>query len=309
MSLVFLSVVICTRNRANELNYSLQFVTEQAKKFTDVEVIIIDNGSTDNTKEVVAKISKENKLRTRYFYEPVAGLCHARNKGRETARGKVLAYIDDDVRISRQWMANLRQHFIEKRSDCLGGKVTVQLGGEIPFKSIQNMLWFFGETDFGNETKEYTSTDRMQYPIGCNMAFTTNVFDTVGGFNTDLDFYFDETDFFRRVKQNDFRILYVPGVEVEHFIPVERLTKKEMRNKTFSVGKGAAAFWLLSNPNFVQWLKKVGLQSGKIFYHSFGYIIKPCFGKFFALWFNCGYVSQLLKEKRKHYFSSKYDDY
>ena len=299
MSSVFLTIIICTRNRASELNHCLPLVVEQAKMFTDVEVLVIDNGSEDNTKNIVENLSKEHNFEIRYICEPIVGLCQARNRGRQESRGKVLAYTNDDIRINRDWVANIRQHFLERRSDCLGGKVTVRFEGEAPIKSFREMLWFFGETDFGNETREYQATDRMQYPIGCNMAFTTDVFDAVGGFDTIYKLYFDETDFFRRVRQKNFKILYVPDVEIEEFVPADRLTVRELKKKTCLLGKGAAIYWLLTTPTFTQRIKKVALIKIKIFYHLFRYLIKPDFGKFFALWFNYGYITQLFKVVEK----------
>lgn len=191
----FLSIIICTRNRANELDECLDLVVRQAKAFADVEVLVVDNGSTDATKDVVENVSKVFNFQVRYIWEPTVGICQARNRGRAESHGKVLAYIDDDVRVKNQWVTHVRQHFIEKRSDCLGGKVSVRLGGEVPFKSVQGMLEFFGEIDYGKEIREFQATDWLPYPIGCNMAFTTDVFDAVGGFHTAFKLYGDETDF------------------------------------------------------------------------------------------------------------------
>lgn len=299
MSSVFLTIIICTRNRADEVNDCLVLVTKQAKLFNDIEVVVVDNGSADNTKDVVKNISGEFDFIIRYIYEPIFGLCQARNRGREIAGGKVLAYIDDDVRIGNEWIAQIRQHFIEKRSDCLGGKVCVRLGGKMPLKSSPELHWFFGETDYGDQTREYRESDRVPYPVGCNMAFTTDVFDAVGGFNTNLKLYFDETDFFRRVKQKKFKMLYVPEVKVEQFIPADRLKRRELRKKTYLLGKGAAIFWLLTAPSFAQQIKKIGLIKVKVFYHFFRYLIKPDFGKFFALWFNFSYIVQLFRQIKK----------
>lgn len=295
MSSVFLSVIVCTKNRADELECCLPLVIEQANAFSDVELVVVDNGSVDNTKNTVKRISKEHNFRILYAYEPVAGLCQARNRGRKEAHGKVLAYIDDDVRIKDRWVQNIRKHFLERRSDCLGGKVTVRLGGEVPIKGAQQMLWFFGETDLGIESREYMGTDRIQYPAGCNMAFKADVFDAVGGFDTSLKYYFDETEFFRRVGRYDFKVLYVHDVEVEQFIPVARLTKDELRRKTNLLGNGAAIFWNLSNPGVVPWAKRFGICTLKSVYHLLSYIINPTFGKFFAFWFNYGWIRQLLK--------------
>lgn len=294
---VFLSVIVCTKNRANELMGCLPLVIEQAKEFSDVEVLVVDNGSIDNTKDIVQLVSEAHNYGIHYVYEAVDGLCRARNRGRKEARGKVLAYIDDDVRIKDQWVLNIRQHFLESRSDILGGKVTVRLGGEVPIKGAHQMLWFFGETDLGNELQEYKVTDSGRYPPGCNMALRDYVFDTVGGFDTYIKYYFDETDFFRRVGQHDFKVSYAPNVEVEQFIPVERLTKEELRRKTYLLGKGAAMFEDLSDPGVLPWAKRLGISCVKSIYHLLRYVANPSFGKFFAFWFNYSSTVQHIRFK------------
>jgi glycosyltransferase involved in cell wall biosynthesis len=161
--------------------------------FSDVEVIVIDNGSTDNTKEVVNGLAAESRDCVRYVFEPIAGLCQARNRGRSEAKGSVLAYIDDDVVVGDEWVKRVRQHFIEQKSDCLGGRVTATLDGELAFQMDDSMLWFFQATSFGDKPRDL---EYPEHPIGCNMAFTTEVFDAVGGFETALKLYATKLTFF-----------------------------------------------------------------------------------------------------------------
>ena len=299
MESIYLSIVVCTLNRADELRCCLPLVIAQAISFDDVEILVVDNGSIDNTKDTVQSLSREHAFELRYIYESDAGLCQARNRGRKQARGQVLAFIDDDVRIKDGWIHNIRQHFMEARSDCLGGRVKVRLAGKVPIKGAEEMLWFFGETDLGAESREYHTSDAIQYPVGCNMAFNVCVFDTVGGFNTSLKYYFDETDFFRRVRQKEFSVLYAPDVEVEQHIPVERLTKGALLAKTRLLGIGAAQFRMLSGPSPALWTKFLVDCSVKSAYHFLMYIFNPTFGTFFALWFNYSCARHLVKMKLK----------
>ncbi len=127
------------------------------------------------------------------------------------------------------------------------------------------------------------------------MAFTTDVFDKVGGFHTAFKLYGDEKDFFQRIKQKDVKILYTPNLEVEQYIPIERLTKRELRHKSYLHGKGFAMSWLLSSPSFIQRVIKLGWYSFKVFLLSLIYLLKPNFRRFFILWFYCGNIVQLFK--------------
>jgi len=289
---VMLSVIICSRNRAHEIVNCLPGVAEQAKNFSDVEVIIVDNGSTDNTKEVVQQMSASLQYPFNYIFEPIAGLCQARNRGRQEAKGTVLAYLDDDAILKDGWVERIRKHFSEKKSDCLGGKVSIELGGEMPFVFEENMHWFFMASNLGEQPRPLV---HPEHPTGCNMAFTTDVFDAISGFNTNLKLYGDETDFFRRVNEKKFSVYYDPAVEVSQFIPKERLTKEDLKDKSYKWGKGAATLWMLSNRETLPRVKQIISFFAKTCYMHFKNLFKADFGKFFTLWYSRGYLSQLFK--------------
>ena len=79
MQNIFLSVVVCTRNRADELMNCLPELAKQAEEFSDVEVVVVDNASTDNTREVVSKLSAGPDSPLQYSYEARSGRWRARN--------------------------------------------------------------------------------------------------------------------------------------------------------------------------------------------------------------------------------------
>jgi glycosyltransferase involved in cell wall biosynthesis len=289
---IFLSIIICSRNRAHEIINCLPGVAEQAKAFSDVEVIVVDNGSTDNTPEVVQQFTASLHYSFRYIAEPIAGLCQARNRGRAEAKGTVLAYIDDDAILKDKWVERIRHHFLEQKSDCLGGKVSVELGGEMPFRFDDNMHWFFMASNLGEQPRPLI---HPEHPTGCNMAFTTKVFDAIGGFNTNLKLYGDETDFFRRVYEKKFSVYYDPAVEVGQFIPAERLTKKELKDKSYKWGTGAATTWLLKGASGIARSKKIVEFTGRTVYIAVMHKLRGNFGGFYTYWYNRGYLAKLLK--------------
>ena len=85
------SVIIPTFNRESTLKDSINSVLNQTYK--DIEVILVDDGSTDNTKQIVSEINDE---RLKYYYKENAGACAARNDGVKFARGKYIAFHDSD---------------------------------------------------------------------------------------------------------------------------------------------------------------------------------------------------------------------
>ena len=92
---VQISAVVCTHNRAAYLRKALQSLVDQTMAQELYEIIVVDNASTDGTKQVVSEYSGASNLRC--LYEPVIGLSRARNTGWGNARGEYVAYLDDDA--------------------------------------------------------------------------------------------------------------------------------------------------------------------------------------------------------------------
>ena len=138
-----------------------------------------------------------------------------------------------------------------------------------------------------------------EHPIGCNMAFTTKVFDAIDGFNTNLKLYGDETDFFRRVFEKGFTVYYDPSVEVSQFIPAERLTMNELKEKSYKWGKGSATHWLLKTNSTPKRLLKVTEFTGRTIYMGIMSKLRGNFGGFYTYWYNRGYLAQLFKGLEK----------
>ncbi|MBX2864275.1 MAG: glycosyltransferase family 2 protein, partial [Leptolyngbyaceae cyanobacterium MAG.088] len=93
MAELSISAIICTHNRDQYLGAAIDSLLAQT--LHDIEIIVVDNGSTDSTAEVVQPRLSDSRLR--YVYEPTLGLSMARNKGANTANGDILAYLDDDA--------------------------------------------------------------------------------------------------------------------------------------------------------------------------------------------------------------------
>jgi glycosyltransferase involved in cell wall biosynthesis len=98
------SVVIATRDRAHALERALLSLGGQigAPQF---EVIVVDNGSTDSTREVVDRAVEASRVPVRYVYEPEPNRAKARNRGIEVAGGHLVIFCDDDVVVPPGWLA------------------------------------------------------------------------------------------------------------------------------------------------------------------------------------------------------------
>ena len=119
-----ISVIIVTRNRADELKKCLNSLVRQTKKSD--EVIIVDNNSFDGTSNAVVNFS--NLLPIKYIFEPRIGIPIARNTGLKKAKYDIIAFIDDDCIAKEDWIENIISiHMQEKSITCIQGKTICTL--------------------------------------------------------------------------------------------------------------------------------------------------------------------------------------
>ncbi len=135
---LFISVVIATRNRAESLKDTLASLTGQSRQAD--EVIVVDNGSSDHTREVVTSFRDMSNIS--YVYEAVKGIPHARNTGIQEAKGDIVVFIDDDCVAEEDWLKNLEIPFIrDPNIGVVGGEITYYKIGESRLEAfyIENM--------------------------------------------------------------------------------------------------------------------------------------------------------------------------
>lgn len=124
---LFISVVVITLNRAQSLRETLGSLVRQTRQ--PDEVVVVDNGSTDNTKEVV--LSFKDRLNITYVYERQRGIPYARNAGIENTTKDIIAFIDDDCVADRNWLKYLEIPFIkDSHIGVVGGEVAYLKGGQ-----------------------------------------------------------------------------------------------------------------------------------------------------------------------------------
>ncbi len=123
---IIYTVAICTRNRAALLNRTLGILTKQVLRFSDTEIIVVDNNSSDNTAEVVAYFPD-----VRYLLEEKLGIAWGRNRAAKDGYGKWLLYVDDDAFPIPEWFQVMRQT-IENATPPLHSVADVQNGSLPP---------------------------------------------------------------------------------------------------------------------------------------------------------------------------------
>src|SRR5882762_1539701 len=103
-----ITVVVCTYNRCQTLKKTIESVAAQTlSQSLGWEILVVDNNSSDETRQVVENFRRHHPERFHYLFEPQQGISYARNAGIRHAQGEILAFIDDDETAETGWLQNL----------------------------------------------------------------------------------------------------------------------------------------------------------------------------------------------------------
>ncbi len=229
-----LSVIICTHNRAPQLERCLQEFKETHPFPMSWELIVVDNNSSDDTKAVLQNFSKSAPFRVRYVFEGRQGLSHARNKGIAETTGSIIAFTDDDCLVERQWASTIIREFSADPSlAVLGGRV-------VPDDSKGQPA---GTRAFPDRKQLTSFPEIFRYMIGCNMAFSRKVFEGVGGFDPRLGKgtslgSAEDLDLLYRALKKQLAIVYVPEAVVVHAHGRASMSSLQQVNDEYAKGRG-----------------------------------------------------------------------
>ena len=182
--MALISAIICTHNRDNYLGAAIDSLLAQDFPGS-FEVVVVDNASKDNTREVVEARLPNPKLE--YVYEPITGLSVARNTGAKTASAEILAYLDDDAVASSQWLRVLYEAYQSNNKLAIaGGKVTLIWPEDInPPKWLSvELSGNLGYYDLGNSVV-YIDQPGLT-PRGLNYSIRRIFLEQIGGFDINL---------------------------------------------------------------------------------------------------------------------------
>lgn len=247
------SIAICTYNRSDLLANTLASLAVLVGiRDPDVEVVIVDNASTDSTAQVVA--SFENRLPIHYCTESQQGHCYARNRASRTAHGEWILWTDDDVELDSQWLVAYRQAIADHpRHVFFGGLITPKFLAPAP-RWIQShweqLAGCYAARDLGPTPFEL---HRAKLPYGANFAVRQDLccaypFDVALGRKGQNLMGEDERDFMLRLLDAGYRGQWVPAARVNHLIPKERLELGYLER--YFRGQAAVQSWRGLAPKF-----------------------------------------------------------
>src|SRR3954469_21346284 len=232
---VEISIIICTANRAAELRDTLASLAH-VRRPGAVELLVVDNRSTDATRAVVEEMACGYPFPLRYVFEEEEGKYAALNSGIKAARGTIIEAPDDDARFEVDWLERAADGLSRYDCDFVGGPVRPVWGGEKPeWLAETNGLHtkVIALLDHGSRVREFGCG--ISWPLGVNVAYRREVFDRVGLFDNRLG---RKTGTLRNQAQREWHLraraagargFYLPEMVVHHLVPVERLNKRYFR--------------------------------------------------------------------------------
>jgi GT2 family glycosyltransferase len=241
LPLLFISVLVCTRDRTGSLKHTLDSLMKL--DYPRHEVLVIDNApSTAETEELVKNYP------FRYVLEPRPGLDWARNRGIAESKGDIVAYIDDDAVADPGWLWGIRAGFVDPGTMCVTGLL---LPSELETTAQEIFEIHYGGFSRGFERTVYRRGELWKYQTcwpsvgtGCNMAFRREVFDRVGVFDVAFDVGTPtcgsgDLDMFHRLMRAGCTIEYRPEALQYH---THRRSVEALLNQFRCYGKSFVAF-------------------------------------------------------------------
>jgi len=247
------TVVIATFNRAPLLDETLHSLRAiNAGPGRAWEAIVVDNNSTDDTRLVVERHAADFPVALHSLTESRQGRSSALNTGITAARGAVIATTDDDVLVERDWLKAACDALLDPKDPAVayaGGPVRPRWETAPPrwLDLHRGDLWgTIAIQDHGDCVFVYE--DERKVPLGANMAMRRSLFDTIGGFRTELGrssgrlvLGQEVPEFLLRARDAGFRGVYLPSMRVHHHVPARRLTRQYFRRWWFGKGVSRSA--------------------------------------------------------------------
>ncbi len=226
------SIIISTRSNAEALRGTLDaFLKAEVPPGWSVELLLVDNGSTDATAEVIQSFRPES-IRVRDLSMPARGKSRALNLAIAEAEGEILAFTDDDVRPAHDWLERLCGPIFAGECDAAVGRITLAPHLECPELTSFHKSWL-------------ACTDKLEGQedpdlVGANMAFRRAILEKVAGFDEELGpgalGFMDDILLAKQIKAAGFRTRYLGDARLEHHPNPARINRSSMLAQAQAIG-------------------------------------------------------------------------
>ncbi|MTJ08460.1 MULTISPECIES: glycosyltransferase family 2 protein [unclassified Anabaena] len=301
MSDIQISAIICTHNRDTYLGAAIDSLLAQdfAGNF---EILVIDNGSSDRTREVVEQRATDSRLK--YIFEPVLGLSVARNTGAKAASAEILAYLDDDAVASPSWLKILVSAYANNPKLAIaGGKITLLWP-----PGISQPKWISNE--LAGNLGAYDLGDQLVYidkpgltPRGLNYSLRSSFLAEVGGFDPQLGrvgknlLSNEELQMTEFALQRHWQVAYIPEALVAHNVAPERIKPTWFLNRGWWQGISECYREQLAGKAGISQLPRGSERLLRGLYKVLQYILDPAerFDKLVYAYCQIGYLNAAIQ--------------
>lgn len=236
------SVIIATYNRVSSLEFLLSSIAESfGRSRIDHEIIVVNNSRDPSVEmrinEVVKTFQRDGGERFRLVREPRAGKCTAQNAAISVAQGEILAFFDDDIVVTPDWLSVASDFFKQNTFDAMQGPILV------PPELQTNQELLIAQYKFRtiNFVQYRPHMKEIKTLTGANMAIHREVFAKIGLFNERLgpgrSGISEDVEFAHRLVESGRRIGYEPKAAVYHEVDWSRLTEEFFRHRHEQQGR------------------------------------------------------------------------
>lgn len=244
-----ISVILSTSNRAHLISRTLESFVALEPPPDPWELLIVDNGSTDETRKVLEQY--QNNLPLTVFSEPVKGKNRALNKALEYARGDLFVFTDDDVLPSTDWLFQLYQA-AQRHPDCFmfGGAIDLEWPLPPPKWIIQHVNLGVAYAKTPDDIPEKT-VEGGKFIWGPNMMLRSEIFnkydyrffDAVGPRDDQKKYVMgSEAELTTRLARAGFKGVHIPSARVRHIVRMEQLDRRWLLQRARRFGKFVAFY-------------------------------------------------------------------
>jgi glucosyl-dolichyl phosphate glucuronosyltransferase len=217
-----ISIIVSTHNRAPALRQMLRALSKVRIPFGwKSELILVDNGSTDDTAAVVRGAALMPNMQLSCLYEPRKGKSNALNLGLGKARGDFLLFTDDDVSVAEDWVEQIVTPLADEQADAVVGQITLAPNLMKPWLSAMHERFLAANNSCRHDEPML---------IGANMAFRRTVLERVPAFDSELGpgalGLAEETLFGLQLTEAGFKVALVENAKVIHHVNESRLLRR-----------------------------------------------------------------------------------
>ncbi len=249
------TLLIATYNRAPFLRETLQsLVSLESPAGITWDVLVVDNNSTDDTRDLVRSAAQSFPVPLRYIFEARQGKSIALNTAIADISSALILFSDDDVRVPARWLRVAVEALRERGDiDYVGGPVKPMWGGPKPrwLEEAGASAGVLAVLDYGSDA--FVFEDRALIPLGVNMAVKRSLIERIGGFHPRLGrsggslLGQEQAEFFIRCRRAGGRGLYVPEMWLEHLVPADRLSLRYFLRWWFWKGVSHGRWYRMHN--------------------------------------------------------------